>query len=210
MIEYIKGALAQLSPTEAVVEACGVGYLMKISLNTYEPLNNAANDARLKAVAEPQVKLFVEEIIREDTHELYGFCTQGERELFRLLIGVSGVGAASARLILSAMTPDELSAVIAGGDERSLKSVKGIGAKTAQRIIVDLRDKINAGMVPLLSQSGAVRAMQSRSDAYDEALAALTMLGYTKAAAEKALDRIFMASSDETVESAIKKALAML
>lgn len=210
MIEYIKGALTQLSPTEAVVEACGIGYGLKISLNTYEPLNRAINDSRLKAVAEPQVKVFVEEIIREDTHELYGFCTAGERELFRLLIGVSGVGAASARLILSAMTPDELSAVIANGDERALKSVKGIGGKTAQRIIVDLRDKINAGGMPLLTQSGAGRATQTRSDAYDEALAALTMLGYTKAAAEKALAKIFMASTDETVESAIKKALAML
>ena len=210
MIEYIKGSLTTLSPTMAVIEAAGVGYGLKISLNTYESLNEAANRARLEAVAQPVVKLMTEEIIRDDAHELYGFASVEERELFRLLIGVSGVGAGSARLILSAMTPAELSAVIAGGDERSLKSVKGIGGKTAQRIIVDLRDKINKGETALLSQSENRAQSPSRSEAFDEALAALTMLGYTKAASEKALVKIFQSTPDITVEVAIKKSLAML
>lgn len=210
MIEYIKGALVALSPAIAVVEAAGVGYGLKISLNTYEPLNEALNRTRLQATPPPVVTVLVDEIIRDDAHELYGFATAQERDLFRALIGVSGVGAGSARLILSAMTPDELSAAIAAGDERTLKSVKGIGGKTAQRIIVDLRDKINKGEAALLSQSGRSTTPSARSEAFDEALAALTMLGYTKAAAEKALVKIFQSTPDLTVEGAIKKSLAML
>ena len=135
MIEYIKGELIELTPAQAVVEAMGVGYCLNISLNTYAAIQGKS-----------EIKLFVHEAIvtsgRDDSYTLYGFATKQERELYRLLITVSGVGANSARMILSAMTPTELCNVISAGDDKMLKTVKGIGAKTAQRIIVDLHDKI--------------------------------------------------------------------
>ena len=133
MIEYIKGELAELTPALATVEACGVGYGLNISLNTYTAIQGRK-----------EVKLYVYEAIREDAYALYGFATKKERELFELLISVSGVGTNTARMVLSSMTPAELCDSISTGNERLIKSVKGIGLKTAQRIIVDLRDKIVA------------------------------------------------------------------
>lgn len=193
MIEYIAGSLAEITPAYAVVDKHGIGYRMNISLVTFDALQGKR-----------ETRLFVHEIIREDTHELYGFATVAERELFQLMIAVSGVGANSARLILSAIPPGELEAVIASGDEKRLKSVKGIGAKTAQRIIVDLRDKIKTTSATLLEQPAA------RSEAYDEALAALVMLGFPKPATLKVLDKLFSGDPAMKVEAAIKKALTML
>ena len=152
-----------------------------------------------------RTRLYVHEVIREDAHLLYGFATKRERELFRELIGVSGVGSASARMILSSISPAELEQVITSGDERRLKGVKGIGAKTAQRIIVDLRDKIKPSGDSLLMQPGV-----AQSDIFDEALAALVMLGFAKPASHKVLTKLLAAEPTLKVEQVIKKALTML
>ncbi len=193
MIEYICGSIAELTPTYAVLECNGVGYMLCITLTTFSALEGA-----------PQTKLLVHESIREDAHQLFGFLSDRERQLFRLLIGVSGVGANTARMILSSIPAPELEAVIAGGDHSRLKNVKGIGIKTAQRIIVDLRDKIKPTTDTLINQSATV------SDVYDEALLALVMLGFARQQSQKALKKIFDADPTIKVESAIKKALAMM
>lgn len=193
MIEYICGSIAELTPTYAVLECNGVGYMLCITLTTFSALEGAQ-----------QTKLLVHESIREDAHQLFGFLSDRERQLFRLLIGVSGVGANTARMILSSIPAPELEAVIAGGDHSRLKNVKGIGIKTAQRIIVDLRDKIKPTNDTLINQSATV------SDVYDEALLALVMLGFARQQSQKALKKIFDADPTIKVESAIKKALAMM
>lgn len=201
MLEYIHGRLAELSATAAIVDVNGVGYELNITLNTYSGLEKlAAPSAGSAATA----RLYVHEVIREDAWVLYGFATKRERELFRDLIGVSGVGAASARMILSGITPAELEQVISTGDERRLKMVKGIGGKTAQRIIVDLRDKIKPLEDSLLQQPG------TRSEAYDDALAALVTLGNPRAAAEKALNKLFAENPGLTVQQAIKMSFPLL
>ena len=201
MLEYIHGRLAELSATAAIVDVNGVGYELNITLNTYSELEKlAAPSAGSAATA----RLYVHEVIREDAWVLYGFATKRERELFRDLIGVSGVGAASARMILSGITPAELEQVISTGDERRLKMVKGIGGKTAQRIIVDLRDKIKPLEDSLLQQPG------TRSEAYDDALAALVTLGNLRAAAEKALNKLFAENPGLTVQQAIKMSFPLL
>lgn len=193
MIEYIKGEIAQLNPTDAVIECNGIGYLLNISLYTYSSLEGQRN-----------TKLLVHESIREDAHQLFGFINEQERQLFRQLIGVSGVGANTARVILSSIPAPELEAVIASGDDSRLKAVKGIGTKTAQRIIVDLRDKIKPDSVSLLNQP------IMGSDIYEEALAALLMLGFNKPQSQKALKKIFSDDPTTRVETAIKKALSMM
>ncbi|MEF2643750.1 MAG: Holliday junction branch migration protein RuvA [Paramuribaculum sp.] len=193
MIEYIRGNIAELTPTYAVIECNGIGYMLCISLSTFSALEDAS-----------QAKLLVHEAIREDAHQLFGFLTDQERQMFRLLIGVSGVGANTARMILSSIPAPELEAVIAGGDHSRLKIVKGIGTKTAQRIIVDLRDKIKPSGETLINQSATT------SDVYDEALLALVMLGFSRPQSQKALKKIFDADPTIRVESAIKKALAMM
>ena len=201
MLEYIHGRLAELSATAAIVDVNGVGYELNITLNTYSELEKlVAPSAGSAATA----RLYVHEVIREDAWVLYGFATKRERELFRDLIGVSGVGAASARMILSGITPAELEQVISTGDERRLKMVKGIGGKTAQRIIVDLRDKIKPLEDSLLQQPG------TRSEAYDDALAALVTLGNPRAAAEKALNKLFAENPGLTVQQAIKMSFPLL
>lgn len=201
MLEYIHGRLAELSATAAIVDVNGVGYELNITLNTYSELEKlAAPSAGSAATA----RFYVHEVIREDAWVLYGFATKRERELFRDLIGVSGVGAASARMILSGITPAELEQVISTGDERRLKMVKGIGGKTAQRIIVDLRDKIKPLEDSLLQQPG------TRSEAYDDALAALVTLGNPRAAAEKALNKLFAENPGLTVQQAIKMSFPLL
>ncbi len=192
MIEYVKGELAELTPASAVVECGGVGYLLNISLNTYTRLQN------LK-----QAKVFVYEAIREDAYVLYGFADKAERELFILLISVSGVGPNTARMILSSFTPNDLNGVIASGNVNLLKGVKGIGAKTAQRIIVDLKDKIKQGEDTFILQA-------SKSEEYEEAVAALVMLGFPKVAVQKVVGNLLKESPDDKVESLIKKALKML
>lgn len=194
MIEYVRGQLAALTPASAVIEtAGGVAYYLNITLPTFSALDGR-KDARL----------YVHETIRDDAWVLYGFAEERERELFRSLIGVSGVGAATAVIILSSLQGDELAAVISGGDVKRLKSIKGIGAKTAERIIVDLRDKIKGASDTLSIQTPA------HSDAFDEALAALHMLGFDKKQSEKALTALFKADPALKVEAAIKKALSMM
>lgn len=199
MLEYISGPLARVSPTEAIVDAAGVGYLLNITVNTYSAIQSAK-----------EVKLLVHEIIREDAHDLYGFLTAEERALFRLLIGVSGVGPNTARVILSSLTPAQLQMCITAGDAAKLKAVKGIGLKTAQRIIVDLKDKIAAAELASLAGTAEAIAAGGDSEARAEALAALVMLGYQKAQAQKALDKVYGADPAAGLETAIKRALALL
>ena len=173
MYEYINGTLAEVAPAYAVVEAAGVGYFINISLNTYSTIEKAE-----------QVKLFLHHIVREDAEMLYGFASKEERDLFRLLISVSGVGGNTARMIQSTYSPSELRNIIATGNAVLLKNVKGLGLKTAQKIIVDLSGK----MVDLPSHDAASNALlvAQHPEAYDEALTALIMLGFAKAASEKA------------------------
>ncbi len=193
MIEYISGKIAELTPTYAVIDNNGIGYELNISLTTYSELENKS-----------ETKLLAHEVIREDAHIIFGFATKNERELFRLLIGVSGVGANTARMILSSITPPELEQVITSGDDKRLKGVKGVGVKTAQRIIVDLKDKIKpSGDTLFIEQTLS-------SDAFDEALAALLMLGFPKPQSQKVLTRLFKEEPALRVEQAIKKALTML
>lgn len=193
MIEYVKGEVAEITPAYAVVECGGVGYMLNISLNTYTRLQN-----------ERQARVYVYEAIREDAYVLYGFADKQERELFVMLISVSGVGPNTARMILSSFPPADLQGVIASGNVNLLKAVKGIGGKTAQRIIVDLKDKINQGSDTLIIQS------EMKSEAYEEAVAALVMLGFTQAAVQKAVGKLLKENPEEKVEGLIKKALKIL
>ena len=193
MIEYISGSIAELTPTYVIVDNHGIGYEMNISLTTFSELENKKD-----------VRLLAHEVIREDAHVLFGFSTARERALFRLLIGVSGVGANTARMLLSSASPAELEMVITSGDVKRLKAVKGVGAKTAERVIVDLRDKIKpAGDTLVLEQTPA-------SEAFDEALAALTMLGFAAAPSQKVVLAILKEEPDAPVEKVIKLALKRL
>ena len=194
MYDYIKGNVAELTPTYVVLDNHGVGYMINISLNSFNALQHQ----------EDVVKVYVYEAIREDAHLLYGFTERRERELFLLLISVSGVGANTARMILSSLTPSDLEQTIASENVGILKSVKGIGAKTAERIIVDLKDKIILSTDTLLDKS------QVTSEVFDEAMSALVMLGFTKQMSQKALKKLFTAEPTITVEQAIKKALKMM
>ena len=197
MIEYLKGDLYELTPTTATVECHGVGYLANISLNTYTAIQNR-----------PQVKLYVYEAIREDAYVLYGFADKRERELFLQLISVSGIGGNTARTILSALNPNELCDVIASGNDKLLKMVKGIGGKTAQRIIIELKDKIaTIGGDTLNSAAGGTLFVDTTREVLDSAVAALTMLGYTASASQKVVKAIIKEQPAVTVEAAIKEAL---
>lgn len=196
MIDYISGPLAELTPTAAVVDCNGIGYELNITLIDYGQLNGNSGQGR--------VKLYVHESIREDAHVLFGFLEKRSRELFRLLIGVSGVGPNTARLILSAMTSEQLETSIASGQEAALKAVKGIGARTAQRIIVDLKDKIQTAA--LLPEMGA----GAPGESFDDAVAALVMLGFTSQQSQKVLKKIFTTDPGASTEKAIRLALKML
>lgn len=199
MIEYIHGELAELFPTLAVVEAGGVGYGLNISLTTYDSLKGKKD-----------VRLYVYESIREDAYVLWGFASREEREVFEALLSVSGVGGNTARTILSAFAPGELRNVVANEDSRALKSVKGIGLKTAQRIIVDLKDKLAAGDTAPIGGLGAGER-SARQENADEALGALATLGYPAPLAQKAVNAILKADAGEiAVEEIIKRALKML
>lgn len=198
MIEYIKGELAEITPALAVVDCNGVGYGINVSLNTYSAIQN-----------KKEVKLYIYEAIREDAYVLYGFATKQERELFLLLISVSGIGGNTARMILSALSPSELCNVISSGNEKLLKTVKGIGLKTAQRIIVELKDKIvSTGIDAAAPVSTAVTNLQT--EVYEEAVAALTMLGFAPAPSQKVVAALLKEEPDAPIEKVIKLALKRL
>ena len=199
MIEYIAGTLTILTPTYAVVEAAGIGYRLDISLTTFTELEKNGTGTA--------TRLLVHEIIREDTHDLFGFTEESERTLFRSLVSVSGVGANTARMILSSASPVELGQIISTGDTRRLKAVKGVGVKTAERIIVDLRDKIQIDITAANAPAGSASVA---SENHDEALAALVMLGFPRAQSVKALKKIYDADPLANVETAIKRALSMM
>jgi len=193
MIDYIKGKLAELTPTFIIVENEGIGYYISVSLSTFSKLEGR-NDC----------KILVHEIIREDSHQLFGFAEKEERDIFRLLISVSGVGAGTARMMLSSLSHDEIEKAILTSDVNTLKSIKGIGLKSAQRIIVDLKDKVGKQ-----SGTGEIFAFTDNTKR-EEALSALVMLGFGKSAVFKVLDRIIREEKNLTVEELIKKALKSL
>ncbi len=196
MIEYIKGNIAEITPATVVVDCNGVGYGLNISLNTYSAIQNQS-----------QTKLYIYEAIREDAYVLYGFSTKQERELFLLLISVPGIGGNTARMILSALSPSELCGVISSGNDKLLKTVKGIGLKTAQRIIVDLKDKIQTvGM----ENSGNEMFPLSHSEVHDEAVTALTMLGFAQVPSQKVVSILLKEDPNASVEKVIKLALKRL
>lgn len=203
MIDYIKGELAELTPAQAVVEAYGVGYALNISLNTYEAIQGKEN-----------VKLFVYEALvtggRDDSYTFYGFASKQERDLYRLLITVSGVGANTARMILSSASPSELCNAISTSNERVLKSVKGIGLKTAQRIIVDLKDKILSLGIAQEVAAGTATDSTIPVDVRDEAVAALTMLGFSPAPTAKVVTAILTDDATLPVEQVVKLALKQI
>ena len=209
MIEYIKGNLTDLTPTYAVVEAAGVGYAIHIALPSYSALAGKENT---------ETKLYVTEIIREDAHELFGFFSRGERELFLMLMTVSGIGANTARMIMSAYSAAEIRQIIATGNARALSQVKGLGPKTAQRIIVDLKDKvlkIDLGNEAKGERLEAMELLGEEASIVDsavkqEAISALVMLGFAAAASGKVVDKILKAAPESSVEQVIKQALKML
>ena len=198
MIEYIRGELVETTPTLAVIDCNGIGYGIHISLNTYSAIQGKKS-----------IKLYIYEAIREDAHVLFGFSTKQERELFLLLISVSGIGGNTARMILSALSPAELCNVISSGNDKLLKGVKGIGLKTAQRIIVDLKDKIASTGVETVSDS-ILSLSPAHSEVHDEAIAALTMLGFAQAPSQKVVTAILKEEPNATVEQVIKWALKRL
>jgi Holliday junction DNA helicase RuvA len=204
MIDYIRGSLTELNPALAVIEAAGVGYAINIALPTYSILQPLENK---------ETKLYITEIIREDTHDLFGFPTKGERALFELLMTVSGIGANTARMILSAFSAGEVRQIIATGNARQLSQVKGLGPKTAQRVIVDLKDKvlkIDLGQENLSDTQAADYTTVESSPIREEAVSALTMLGFAPAPTNKVVDKILQDAPAATVEQVIRLALKML
>lgn len=201
MIEYIRGELAELSPATAVIDCNGVGYAANISLNTYSAIQGKKN-----------CKLYIYEAIREDAYVLYGFAEKQEREIFLLLISVSGIGGNTARMILSALSPAELVNVISTENANMLKTVKGIGLKTAQRVIVDLKDKIKTmGMSAVGGGASAGLLLQpANAEVQEEAVSALTMLGFAAAPSQKVVLTILKEEPDAPVEKVIKLALKRL
>lgn len=191
--EYLQGKLADLKPTMAVLEQSGIGYNVQISLHTYSQIRE-----------KKELLLYIQEIIREDTHDLYGFFSKPERELFRLLISVSGIGANIARMMLSSLSPDEIKQAILRDDVNLLKQIKGIGAKTAQRVIIDLRDKLGKMEESLQFLPGPDNTSK------DQALSALTMLGFGKTDTSKVLDKLLAQKGVWEVEELIKAALKLL
>ena len=210
MIEYIKGQVTDVNPTYVVIEAAGVGYAINIALPTYSELVSKEGQ---------EGRLYITEIIREDAHELYGFFSKGERELFVMLMTVSGIGANTARMIMSAYSAAEIRQIIATGNARALSQVKGLGPKTAQRIIVDLKDKVLK--IDLADGNRSEIGDEARrlfgeepqnvdSPVKQEAVSALVMLGFAATASGKVVDKILKAAPESSVEQVIKQALKML
>lgn len=193
MYEYIKGSLIEITPTYAVVETHGVGYLINISLNTYSKLSEKKD-----------CLLYLHQVIREDSHILYGFFDKKEREIFESLISVSGIGPNTARMMLSSLSPYEIQEAIKANNVDLLKSVKGIGAKSAQRIIIDLKDKLGK-----FDETGEILASQNNTNK-EEALSGLVMLGFSKNAVEKVLNKIISENNNLDIEDLIKLALKRL
>ena len=196
MIEYIQGEIAELSPAQLIMDCNGIGYRLHISLTTYSSLNGLQ-----------QGKVFVHEVFREDAHLLFGFASRDERELFLLLTSVSGVGPNTARMILSSLPPSELIQVVASGDDKSLTLIKGIGSKTAQRIVVDLKNKVKS-----VENEADKKPFRSgiKSEAMEGAVAALVMLGFQKSSSQKAVDAVLKITPNASVEQIIKDALKIL
>lgn len=195
MIEYIKGKTIEITPTDLVVECSGIGYKILISMQTYENLNG-----------KPDITVYIHHYLREDEELYYGFATKDERELFRLLISVSGVGAATARIMLSSLTTDEIRNAILAEDLNKIKSIKGIGTKSAQRLILELKDKVSKGAgsdTPALFSS-------SSNPAVEEATTALVMLGFTKPNVNKAITSVLKESPAASLEEIIKMSLKRL
>jgi Holliday junction DNA helicase RuvA len=193
MYEFIQGEIAELNPAMVVVQTGGIGFSIHISLNTYSALNG-----------KKQVKILTHQIVRDDAHLLYGFATYAERELFRNLLSVNGVGASTALMMLSSLSPDEISLAIAGNNVTILKSVKGIGLKTAQRIIIELKDKVGK------ASSSEQILVPADNTILNEALSALVMLGFTKKDAEPALEKIIREHPGSNLETVIKLTLKRL
>ena len=199
MIEYVKGQIDELTPASAVIDCNGVGYYLNISLNTFTAIQN-----------KKEAKLYVYEAIREDAHVLFGFATKEERQFFLLLISVSGVGGNTARTILSAFSPAELCNIIVSNNDRMLATVKGLGKKTSQKIIVELKDKVDGLELGGQSADVGAQASQINNEVYNEATNALKMLGFAPPAVVKVVKTILQESPEVSVEEVIKKALKML
>ena len=195
MIDYIKGIIEELTPTETTIENNGIGYKILISLQTYEALNGSK-----------EAKIYIHHYLREDEELYYGFATKDERELFRLLIGVSGIGASTARMMLSSLTSDEIRNAILSEDINKIKSIKGIGLKSAQRLILELKDKVVKGA----GSDNSVLFTQATNSAADEATTALVMLGFTKANVNKAVAAVLKQKPNASLEEIIKLGLKML
>ena len=200
MITYLRGLLSELSPTNAIIDCGGVGYLIGISLNTYSALSTQSGEVKLHTV----------QIIREDSHQLYGFASKDERELFVLLTSVSGIGPNTARVILSQYNTQELGSILSLGQVDALKAVKGIGLKTAQRIILELKGKLKLDETDLSSQALGNGSAATTSKTSEEAISALKMLGYPEAAAQKTVRTLISTSPLLSVEDIIKQALKLL
>lgn len=197
MYEYIKGTIAELSPARVVIEAAGVGYDIAISLQTYSEIEH-----------QTEAKIYVHYVVREDAQLLYGFASKFERELFRHLLSVSGVGGNTARMILSTYSPDELRNIIATGNATLLKNVKGLGLKTAQKIIVELSGKVIS--ITPYEERQLLDKVQGGNEVYEEALAALAMLGFTRTASDKVLKSVLKQNPNCSVEDAIRFSLKQL
>ncbi|MGD0582332.1 MAG: Holliday junction branch migration protein RuvA [Bacteroidales bacterium] len=193
MIDYIRGVITGMNPTSVTIETGGIGYFINISVNTYSKLEGKT-----------EFKLLVHEVIREDAHQLFGFADNVERDIFRQLISVSGIGAGTARMMLSSLSPSEIEKAILDSNVNLLKSVKGIGLKTAQRIIVDLKDKVGKQ-----ASAGEIFTVADNTKR-DEALSAMVMLGFARSAVLKVLDKIILEEKNLTVEDLIKRALKNL
>ncbi len=193
MINYIKGTITELNPTSVSIETGGIGYFVNISVNTFSKLDGKSD-----------FKILIHEVIREDAHQLFGFADKEERDIFRMLISVSGIGANTARMMLSSLHPAEVEKAIMESNVNLLKSVKGIGLKTAQRVIVDLKDKVGK-----LSQTGEIFTFENNTKR-EEALSALVMLGFARSAVSKVLEKIIRDEKNLTVEDLIKRALKSL
>jgi Holliday junction DNA helicase RuvA len=193
MYDYIEGPLIEKNPTCCIIDIAGIGYFMHISLTTYGQLE-----------PHTRAKLYIHQVVREDAHLLFGFFSREERDIFRLLLSVSGIGANTARMMLSSMTPEDLRQAILSGNAGLLQSIKGIGAKTAQRVIIDLRDKIGKD-----KGSGEIFAIKDNR-LKEEALSALVILGFNKGEAEKVINKILLAEKNLPLEDLIKKSLKHL